>query len=73
MITVDGRCPCHRCEERTKDIYRMVGRCLNCKTTDILIILRSGDPAADQDCPVCGGRSKVKCQRLATPDEAPVA
>ncbi len=75
MITIDGRCFCARCEESAQDIYRMVGYCLNCGTGDILVIYRAGDPTHDQDCPVCGNNYAVRStsQRLATPDEVPVA
>ena len=70
---VDGRCGCQRCEERTKNTYRMVGVCLNCGTKPILILYRWGDRAADVDCPVCGNWQKVRPQRLATADEIPAA
>lgn len=75
MVTIDARCGCSRCEERTQDIYRMVGSCSNCGTTDILIIYRAGDSRADLDCPVCGNRHSVQRygQRLASPDEVPAA
>ena len=75
MVTIDGRCGCTDCEERTQDIYRMVGSCSNCGTTEILVLYRAGDPIADQDCPVCGVYSTVSRvgQRLATPDEVPVS
>lgn len=73
MNTVDGRCHCSRCVERTEEIYRMVGSCSNCGTGDILVIYRAGDRKADQDCPVCLCPHTVRSysQRLATPDEVP--
>lgn len=70
---VDGRCGCFRCEARTKDIYRMIGRCYNCKTEPILILYRVGDPAALAGCPVCGNSDSVHAFRLATADEIPAA
>ncbi len=75
MLTVDARCGCDRCEERTQDIYRMVGWCSNCKADDILVIYRAGDSVGDQDCPVCEHPYSVRSgsQRLATPDEVPAA
>lgn len=75
MLTIDGRCACARCVARTENIYRMVGSCSNCGTTDILILYRVGDPTADQDCPRCGNYNSVHSlgQRLATPEEIPVA
>ena len=77
MITVDSRCFCHKCEDRTKDIYWMVGHCRNCGQGDILILIRAGDKAPKsyygEVCPVCGGRNTVESDRLATPDEIPVA
>jgi hypothetical protein len=75
VLTIDGRCGCSRCEERTQNIYRMVGSCSNCGTSGILILYRAGDPVADQDCPVCEGSWTVRGngQRLATPEEIPVA
>ena len=73
MLTVDGRCFCPRCEGRTKNIYRMVGSCWNCKTQDILVLFRAGDPSHEQDCPVCGNYHSVHVTRLATLDEYPEA
>jgi hypothetical protein len=69
----DGRCFCDRCESRTKDIYRMVGRCLNCHVEPILMLYRAGDPAVKLDCPRCGFWGGVDPQRMATPDEIPAA
>ncbi len=73
MLTVDGRCFCSRCEERTKNMYRMVGKCWNCGTEPILVLYREGDPAASVDCPVCGNRNKVHTTRLATAEEIPAS
>ena len=73
MLTVSGVCNCHRCVERTTDIYRMVGYCRNCGTTGILMLFRSGDEARALDCPVCGVWHVVLAQRLATPDEIPAS
>lgn len=73
MLTVDGRCFCHRCEQRSKDIYRMVGACSNCRTADILVLYRTGDRAGEVDCPVCGNYHSVRVTRLATADEIPAA
>lgn len=70
---VDGRCGCDRCEERTQNVYRMVGYCSNCGTGGIVILYRAGDSVADQDCPVCEHYYSVRGsgQRLATSDEVP--
>jgi len=75
MITIDGRCHCKKCESRTGDIYRMVGYCSICHTTDILILYRSGDKVYAQDCIVCGNYYSITVfsQRKATIDEIPVA
>lgn len=35
MITIDGRCHCQQCKNQTENIYRMVGACRNCGTTEI--------------------------------------
>jgi ssDNA-binding Zn-finger/Zn-ribbon topoisomerase 1 len=71
MITIDKRCDCKDCIERTTDIYRMVGHCQNCGQRDILMLFRSGDKAGNGDCPVCGNWRSVSADRLATPDEIP--
>ena len=71
MFTVDARCDCLRCRNRTEDSYRMIGTCRNCGTDDILIVYRKGDHARDVDCPVCGNR-RVHSRRLAIPDEIPL-
>lgn len=73
MVTVDGRCHCERCRSRTEDIYRMIGTCLNCGATPILMLFRAGDNASSQTCPTCGCSYKLAPQRLATPDEIPDA
>ena len=76
VITVDCRCSCSRCEAQSKDIYRMVGACLNCGQGDILFLIRAGDPAPSstfpEKCPACGNR-KAYAERLATADEVPAA
>lgn len=71
MIVVSGKCMCPRCEERTQDIYRMIGYCSNCRTEPILMIFRAGDKATRLDCPVCGVYHTVQPQRLADEDEIP--
>lgn len=71
MLTVSGKCMCNKCEQRTKDIYRMVGYCINCGQKDVLGIFRAGDRAARLDCPVCGNWGSLRWSRLATPDEIP--
>jgi uncharacterized Zn finger protein (UPF0148 family) len=73
VITVSGVCVCAKCEGRTRDIYRMVGTCLNCGTGDILMLFRAGDKAGVLDCPVCGVWRSVRPNRLATDDEIPAA
>lgn len=73
MITVDGRCFCERCESRTKDIYRMVGKCRNCGAEPILMLYRAGDKATSLTCPTCGNWNSVHANRLATEDEVPAA
>jgi hypothetical protein len=73
LAMVDARCMCRRCEDRTTNVYRMVGYCLNCKTEPILIIYRAGDKASDCDCPVCGVWHSVRARRMATADEIPAA
>lgn len=73
MLTVSGKCRCPKCEQRTGNIYRMVGSCVNCGSKPILMIFRSGDKAIPLDCPVCGVGQSVRAQRLATEDEIPEA
>jgi hypothetical protein len=73
MLTVSGKCMCDRCEARTTDSYRMVGRCWNCHAQPILMIYRAGDKASTLDCPVCGNDRSVHPSRLATDEEIPVA
>ena len=69
---IDGRCGCKACVERTENIYRMVSRrCTNCRGGPFLLLYREGDPAAQQNCPVCGNYSTVRAERLATVDEIP--
>lgn len=73
MLTVDDRCS--TCERQGKtNIYRMVGKCFNCGTGDILMLFTAGHEcySTQQKCPVCGCR-RLHADRLATPDEIPVA
>jgi len=70
---IDARCGCSKCTERTQSIYRMVGDCANCKAGPFLILYRSGDQAAKQDCPRCGNYWTVRPHRPATDDEVPAA
>jgi hypothetical protein len=70
MLTIDDRCDLGSCP--SKDIYRMVGGCSNCRASDILILQTTGHSAFTFECPVCGCR-EVRPSRLATPDEVPVA
>lgn len=72
QVSIDARCGCARCEARTSNVYRMIGRCGNCGTDEIVMLFRSGDPATPRDCPVCGVWHAVRPYRLATPDELPV-
>lgn len=78
MLTIDLRCNFPRCSEAAKgDLYRMVGRCGNCGTEDILFLITAGHPKPTSignpaTCPVCGCR-EAWAQRLATDDEIPVA
>lgn len=69
MITVSGKCMCAKCEARTGNVYRMVGSCVNCGLTPVLMIFRAGDKASGLDCPVCHNYWSVRPQRLATDDE----
>jgi hypothetical protein len=72
VATASGKCECSRCQDRTQNIYRMVGRCANCQANPILMIFRAGDPVRPLDCPVCGVWHSVYAGRLATDDEIPV-
>jgi hypothetical protein len=72
VVSIDARCGCARCEARTTDTYRMIGKCWNCQTDNIVILYRAGDRAAPKDCPVCGVWHEVRPYRLATEDEVPV-
>lgn len=69
-VLIDGRCSCERCRARTEDVYRMVGVCRNCGTR-ALMLFRSGDKAAECDCPVCGNWHAVMVLRKATADDIP--
>jgi hypothetical protein len=72
--TIDGRCGCKRCVERTQNMYRMVsGPCSNCHTGPFLMLFRSGDTACALDCPACGNWHTVRPGRAATADEIPAA
>lgn len=76
MTLIDMRCSMSQCSH-IKTVYRMVGRCGNCATEDILFLITSGHEAPKssflgEKCPVCGCRSAY-AQRLATPDEVPAA
>jgi len=70
MISIDARCDCQACKDRTEDVYHMVGRCYNCSAKDILITYRKGDGSGAVDCPVCGNWHSVHADRLATTEEA---
>jgi hypothetical protein len=70
--TASGICTCPRCEGRTHEIYRMIGRCNNCKTTPILMLFRRGDHVQTLDCPACGVTA-VHAERRVTDDEIPAA
>lgn len=70
-VLVDGRCSCAKCEERTTDVYRMIGYCENCRA-DVMVIFRVGDKAAPQKCSRCGNFYAVKITRAATDEELPV-
>ena len=74
MLFIDKRCTYRGCAHKT-GVYRMVGRCVNCGTENILVMFTEGHRKGDADCPVCGVYWGVKSttMRLATPDEIPVA
>lgn len=71
MLTVNGTCGCDKCVSRTKEMYHMVGYCINCGTKEILMVFRAGDPKRDLDCPVCFNWRSVRSQRLANENEIP--
>jgi hypothetical protein len=71
MLTIDGRCKDKTCAP--KDIYRMIGRCHNCGTRDILMLFTAGHETRPLTCPVCGCYREVSSERLAIPDEFPEA
>lgn len=73
MIIVSGICTCNRCEVGERRVYRMIGRCYNCRAEPILMLYRSGDTAAPLECPNCGVYASVHAQRLATDEEIPAA
>lgn len=68
---IDARCPDRGCT--SKGMYRMVGRCSNCGTSDFLILYTEGHEKRDVDCPRCGCSYSMVPSRLATDDEIPVA
>lgn len=71
MLTVDARCPHRLCE--AKNIYRMVGSCSNCGTSDVLMLFTaSHDSNSPEVCPTCECRT-LRAKRLATDEEIPVA
>ena len=68
-LEVDGRCVCASCAARTKDFYRMVGVCVNCGSTPIIMTFRVGDRTQYLTCPVCRTSRTVQPQRLLKFDE----
>lgn len=72
IVTVSGVCICDRCEVGQRAIYRMIGKCLNCKTDPILMLFRAGDEASSLKCPICEC-NRVYAYRRATDDEIPAA
>lgn len=70
MLTIDDRCDLGSCP--SKDIYRMVGNCFNCRTSGILILQTTGHSAFTFECPVCGCK-EVRTSRIATEDEIPAS
>lgn len=70
MLTVDDRCTVRTCGD--KNIYRMIGKCLNCGAGDLLMLFTEGHETRNGRCPVCGC-DKVSPSRLATKDETPEA
>ena len=61
--TIDARCACNRCEERTRKTYEMQGKCYNCGAGPFTITFRAGDKAVAQDCPVCENFRSVNIVR----------
>jgi len=71
MLTTDMRCNHPSCS--TKGIYRMVGKCTNCKAEPVLLLFTAGHQSEAGKCPVCENERSVYAARLATEDEIPVA
>jgi hypothetical protein len=69
MLTIDARCLDKRCA--SLDMYRMVGRCHNCDTKDILILYTKTHAATPQACSTCGTWRGVHAKGLAGLDEIP--
>lgn len=78
MPLVDMRCQHKGCPRAERgNIYRMVGRCSNCKAEDLLFLITAGHEAPTSiahpaECPYCGCRTAYATRR-ATEDEIPVA
>ena len=68
-LEVDGRCVCEAYTARTQDFYRMVGVCVNCGSTPIIMTFRVGYRTQYLTCPVCGTTRTVQPQRLLEIDE----
>lgn len=71
LVTIDARCGCHACRERTEDIYRMIGQCYNCQAGPFLLLFRAGDRTRSLDCPACGCTHTVHVIRRAENNETP--
>lgn len=71
MLTTDARCHDQSCAH--KGIYRMIGRCYNCKAEPVLVLFTEGHEAYRVKCPTCRVRDSVNVSRLATEDEIPEA
>ena len=68
-LFVDARCRDRRCA--SKNAYRMVGRCANCRVENVLVMFTAEHDTCEVECPTCGCR-RVRVTRLATEEEIPV-
>ena len=52
--TIDLRCFCDKCEERTKETYRLHVRCFNCGWKGEALLRKGDSHGLIDECPHCG-------------------
>jgi hypothetical protein len=51
---LDFRCMCSKCEERTKETYKLQLKCSNCNWRGIALIRKGDKFSESRECPSCG-------------------